>query len=63
MKDLTALMGKKLKVAYQDDTKVSIKIGFLEGFDTNFLFLKTVIGTEALAISKIFRLEVMEVSL
>jgi hypothetical protein len=61
MKDLTALIGKKIKAAYQDDNKVSIKVGYLEGFDANFLFLKTIVGTEALAISKVFRLEVIEV--
>lgn len=53
-------LGKLVKVAYNDDSSVSIKLGILKKYDDKFLYLEIKGEVIFIPISRIVRVEVKD---
>ncbi len=60
VKNWEVFLGQKIKLVYDDGEQPFIKVGILEDVGAEFLIIKTDLGDQVVAISRIIRLEVLE---
>ena len=53
------LVGKKVKLVFDDRDKVSVAYGIITGYSDNFIFLNSNESDQAISKNKIIRIEVI----